>query len=286
MRKLSANQLKLASQASLTARKIYASLPFEYRFGVMLEHFSDAYDGTKDMIARIIYSEFLKAGVPGMVINGQPGEELQEKAVRAGRNAWKLIPKGYGGQYARKLFGMIRKKLQTEDLTEEFVGELMLMLAEGNKLHIDGSDADSLKSAESYVAKFVAYRLIDFLRAQGRRQRREVSMDPGGSGSDDEQPKMEFEDPRSMSWIVNRLDAMGDEAAFIRDLKRVDPRNPDRAVQYVQFKADGYTNQQIADEWWPDVKVNKGSMADWVRKYLPEIKKVFDKYVWRMSEAV
>jgi DNA-directed RNA polymerase specialized sigma24 family protein len=281
MQKLATTQIKLAHKANITARKIYASLPFGYRFGAMMEIFSDSYAGMKDMLARVLYAEFLKAGVPGMVVGGVPGEELRDKAIEMGRNAYRLIPKGYGSQFARKLLGMVRNKLATEDLTQEFLGELMLMVTEG-KLKINGSSAKSLKGAESFTLTFVSRRVIDFLRSRGPRNQ-EVSISPGGS--DEEAPRFEIEDPRSVSNILNRI-TPGEEKRLIADLGKIDRRNPERPLQYVQFKMEGMTNQQIADEWWPHQQVNKGSMSDWVKRHLPDIKAVFSKYVWSMREVV
>lgn len=283
MLKLAASQIRLASRARVTARTIYASLPFEYRFGVMLEIFSDSYAGIKDMMARTIYAEFLKAGVPGMSIDGQPGEELQDKAKKMGHSAWKLIPRGYGAKFARTILGMVRNKLKTEDSAQDFIGELMMMLVDGS-LKISGSAAGNLKGAESYTLTFISRRLIDFLRSQGRSQKHEVPLDPGGS-DDDDKPRYEVEDPSSLSGIIRRL-SPGEERKMLTEIKRIDPRNPDRPAQYIQYKLEHYTNQEIANEWWPHQRVNKGSMADWTKKYVPLIKKVMDKYVWTLSDAV
>lgn len=263
-------QTKLAARAQKLSRRIYASLPFSFRFGALMEILSDSYAQMKDAIGRSFYAEFIKAGVPMPPISGKPAEEYLSKVISTGGDA---LPRGYGGKFGNAVMGMIRSKIPNESDTEDFAQDLWEMLQK-KRLKIDKNKADSLKSAESFALKFVDWRIKDWMRTRKKRQEDlpEQSMTEAETGGQQDVEDMTGNDLRQ---IFNRM-RPGEGRKLVQELRRVDPKFPNRAEQWLVAKMEDWSGVEIAEEWG----TTGGRVTQWTTKYLPKMQRIFEKYFW------
>jgi RNA polymerase sigma factor (sigma-70 family) len=262
-----AAQVKLASRAQKLSRRIYISLPFAYRFGELMDILSDSHARLMDALGRTFYAEFLKAGVEMPAISGKPAEEYLDKVRSRGADA---LPRGYGGRFARMISTWIRSKFLIEADADEFIQDLLVMLLKG-RFKVEQSKAHDLKSAESFALRFVDWRMKDW---EKRRSRRSESA-PEMSLTQDTGGQLEIRDMSGVDLrdLLNRLRPAEGEK-LMQELRRVDPRFPNRAEEWIVSKLEGTTGRELAEEWG----ITEGRVSQWITRFLPKMQDVFARY--------
>jgi hypothetical protein len=273
-----AMQTKVAARASQISRQIYASLPFDFRFGAMLEVFSDAYLNIRQTLGRVLYAEYIKAGVPDMpAIGDMPAD--QHPAKEKGAHAAQLLPRGYGGLHASKIISVARKYIRTEnELIEfllDFTANLPKYIASG-RIKIAPMP---LKKVENYMEQNIAWQAKDYLvHTIGRRKNKNPtfkSVTDVETGGD-----IDFEDPKSTQDILRRI-SPGDQKKMIRDLRNIDRGHPDWPEEFIFSKMEGKTLYEMAEE----LGVDHTTLSGWFSQYRDKIQGVFHKY-WDVDVAV
>jgi hypothetical protein len=269
------SQTKLAARAQKLSRQIFASLPFEVRFGFMLEALVDDWTVIRKNLGRALYAEYIKAGVPDMpLIGSMPASEHPAKEL--GAHAALKLPESYGGRHAGEIIATARKNIPFEEDTKEFLGDFLVMVTKG-KLKID--NLHDLKNAESHTLMLVDWRAKDYVRRKNRRPDtwRGVSLTDTETGKD-----FDFEDPKGIRGVIQRIKP-GDRNKLLGELRSVDPKHPEWPEQAILgHLLEGKSWRDLG----PEFGVKWEAIYAWWQKYEPKIKKVFEKYFWAMSEAV
>lgn len=257
-------QYKIAARAENLSRRVYASLPFEYRVARLLIQLKVA--SIADTYGRALYAEFIKAGVTGMPDVGKmPAEELRERFIQKGNQAASLLPIGYGGRFGRGLMALAQKGLgqfRSEDNALELLQSIMTELYGGTQQAIKGV---SLASAESYIKKRVMWRAADF-RKRIKDQKNVSLTNP------QTQLQIDLMDERSLQKFVQLLGPTGEKTLF-NAMRYVDPKHPDRAWNWIEAQLQGKSGRDIAEEWG----VAPSMVTQWVARYQEAIKDAFQR---------
>lgn len=267
------SQTKLAARAQRLSRQIFASLPFSYRFGVMMEVFSDTYAHIKDALGQTLYAVFYQAGVEGL----PPIDEKKLKKLREhGPKAADILPKGIGGELARYVAGMARDMIDNEQDTMDFLQEFLEMVLKG-KLKIDAEKAGGVRGAESYTKDFAKRRLIDRYRALKRERKRmpTQTMTERETGG-----QINIEDPHSLKAVIRRIDPRH-RRKFQQELRKVDRKHPTWPEEIMLARMDGYGWREIG----PKLGVPWGTISEWFHKNRDKIRDIFDRHI-EIAEAV
>jgi hypothetical protein len=259
-------QAKLASRAATLSRKIYASLPFEYRVARLLVQLKIA--SIEETYGRVFYAEFIKAGVTGMPNVGKmPVEELKDKLIRKGNQAAALLPIGYGGKFGREMWTIAKKGLGSfgsDDNVMDVMQNVVTELYAGSQKEIK---AVPLATAESFVKKRVLWRAQDAQRQmKGRRDRSQSLTDT------ETQMQIDLMDENALKKFVQLLGPRG-ERTLLQELRGVDPKHPERAWEWIEAQLEGKSGREIADDWG----VVPSMVTQWVTRYQGAIQDAFRK---------
>jgi len=265
-------QAKLATRALDLKRRIYASLPFRYRIAKLLFHLKIADDFIKRNLGTALYTEFIRAGVEGLpdVRGVGPALNLREKVLKLKNRAANLpVLKGYGASFGGQLWMVASKYLNTRD-SEAIADVLQNVVAEVYSRNEHGKDSKlksvSLSSAESYIKWLVGKRAQDWLK-KPEHSRQFSLTDPETGGMPD------IIDSRSLKGILNMIDR-GDLPSFKREIDDIDPGS-DRPWAYIEAIREGLSPSDIAREWG----VNRSVPSTLLKRWLPELKRIFEKYL-------
>lgn len=268
------SQTKLATRAQALSRQIFASLPFEVRFGFLMEALVDSWTKLRQTLGRSLYAEYIKAGVPDMPpIGDMPASEHPAKEL--GAHAALKLPESYGGKHGGDVIAVARKIIPLEADVMEFLGDFLLMVTKGQLK----TDEHNLKSAESHTRQLVAWRAKDFLKRKRRRPdtSKGVSLTDVETGGD-----IDIEDPSSLRGVLQRIKP-GDRDRLLKELRGVDSKHPEWPEQFIMSHIlEGKTWREME----PEFGVPFNALYDWWQKYEPKIQRIFEKYFWAMSEAV
>lgn len=278
-------QLKIASRANALKRRIYSSLPVEYRVArFLLKHrILTAVD--KNSFGVAFYAEFIKAGVTGMPdVDGIPAEELKGKLKKAGPKAAIVLRRmdpSYGRDFNQDIWRTANKYTSMYGLPQD-LAEDVLQTAVINLIRGEGKSKIStfaVHQAESYVKNQIAWRFKDL--------RKKMNQDPSFSmtkDDDDVEKQIDVIDPQALN---NFLRILGPRAQkdFARKLRSLDPRNPDRPWSWIEAQLEGLRDSELAAEWG----VTPGLVSQWRKKFEPKIRKALGDIineVQREYEAV
>lgn len=278
-------QTKIAARASELSRRIYASLPFEYRVARLLIKLRVA-SALAPGYGKIFYAEFIAAGVTGMPdvklrrkVEGVgdsgdrvPAEALQpifaEARMSARQNPRKfdwavsVLPDGYGGLFGSQMWGLAKKFVGSDEGAMDVLQNVSAELLGGTSLKIKSY---ALSSAESWVKKMVAWRSGDYRdKSQGQDETSLV---------DEEGFNVDLVDKGTLRNIMQELKGNG---TFQRTLREeVDPRNPDRAWDWILAESGGYSGLELAEKWG----VSPSAVSQWVSRYKSDIREVIEEFV-------
>lgn len=250
-------QTKLASRAANLSRKIYASLPFEFRVARLLIKL-----GLSDEIyGRMFYAEFIKAGVQDMPPVGKiPAEEMRDVLLAAGPRAAARLPMNYGREFGSKLWTLAHKYLKSYG-DEENIREVL----QESIAYLLGSSKRALKAlpreqAESYIKRIVIGRAVDKVRAERR----------GGPHVRNDELLTRLTDPNALRQYTQMLGPTG-RKLFQQKLQRVDPKHPDWPWEWLMSEVEGRTQRELAEEWG----VVPATVNQWLKRNEGKIRKVF-----------
>jgi len=267
------SQTKLAARAQTLSRQIFASLPFEVRFGFLIEALVEAWTQFRQTLGRALYAEYIKAGVPDMPpIGDTPAEEHPAKEL--GAKAMGKLPASYGGEHASKIITLVRRNIPIEEDAKEFLQDFMVKLLQGKLGDALQKESHNLKSVQSFVVKLVDWRSKDYQKK--KRREKSISLTEGETGG-----TVDIEDPGSLRGVLQRI-RPGDRDKLVRDLKSIDPKHPDWPEQFIMGKLEGKTLREMA----PELGKDYSTIGGWWNKYEPKIQAIFEKYFWSMAEAV
>jgi DNA-directed RNA polymerase specialized sigma24 family protein len=255
-------QSKIASRANALSRTVYASLPFHFRvarflFQIRLASYAESY-------GRALYAEFIKAGVTDMPPIGKlPAEELRPQLIQRGNRAAGLLPLGYGKQFGKTLWSIVRKSLgplyRSDDNTAEVLQKVMVELYGGSQQAIKGVP---LPSAESYIKKRVAWRAQDF--------KRNLARSPQSIEDPNIMQQVELMNEGALRKFVYLLGPRG-RKELSKALSQVDRSNPEKALDWVNAQMEGKSGKEIAEEWG----VSQPAVTQWVNRHLRSIQNAF-----------
>lgn len=258
-------QAKLASRASTLTRKIYASLPFAYRVARLLVQLKVA--SIEETYGRVLYAEFIKAGVTGMPDIGKlPAEELREKLVRKGNQAAALLPIGYGGKFGREMWTIARKGLGSfgsDDNIMDVMQNVVTEIYAGSQRELK---AVPLATAQSFIKKRVLWRAQDAQRKLKGRSETQSLTDV------ETQMQIDLMDENALKKFVQLLGPRG-ERTLLQELRGVDTRHPERAWDWIEAQLEGKSGREIAEEWG----VVPSMVTQWVARYQPAIQEAFHR---------
>ena len=266
-------QQKLASRASDLSRRIYASLPWGLR---VANFFMVLASSTQDTFGRVVYAEFIKAGVDGMPdIAGEPAASWRDRLLKLHTRAGDKVPRGYGLDFARKVWGIALKKSRDPSLVEDMMDRALEKILAGKVIIREGA---SLHEAEGFVITMVKNDLLDQFRAQKRGPQL-------GLGEKDEEG-----DYSGDVLDQEAFDALGDMLTpsvmqeILRDVAGVHPSAP----AYIKLRMEGYDKNEIArGGMLPHMKgpASPQAITNWEIKWLPKVKTVIEKHLGRSREA-
>lgn len=249
----------LVVRASTLSRRIFASLPWGFRVASLFQKLATH---SSDVLGRVAYAEFLKAGVVGLPdVDGRPALELQEKLK--GTRAADRLPVGYGSAFGAQVWRTALYHLRNPEIVEEAVSMTMSKLIMGRAKIQEGV---SLRTAENFIMKVVINDAKSILRSRARHETQ--------LPTDDEGEELDVDDPRAFQQLEKMLPS-SEIQHIMRDLRKVHERAPD----WVEAQLDGMTAMELAESWG----VSSAYVVKWRERYLPAVKKVIYKH---LQEAV
>lgn len=256
----------LVAKAKELGRRLYASLPWGYRVAGLMLHLAS---GVTDILGRVAYAAFIKAGVEGMpAVRGEAPNAVQHS------NPDKL-PSGYGKRFGEKVYAILLKKLRDPELVEEVMSQILIRISSG-KVAENLRPGTTLSGAENYVLQLVSRVMQDYFRSEHGREdrgtrRQKIYLDHPVTGNPEfEKEKIDLADPTSFKDLDTML-PKHEIPKLMRDLKRVHERAPG----WLEARLDGLTGSDIGEEWG----VGKTAVAEWEKRYVPAIKKVLSEYI-------
>jgi DNA-directed RNA polymerase specialized sigma24 family protein len=235
------------------SRRIYASLPWGYRFAQLLSVLAA---DSLDVFGRVVYAEMVKSVVRGMpdTALGKPAFDLIQDVARKGADA---MPPGYGRPFASKVYKILLSKFSDPEIAKEAMSQVLLQVARG-KVHIHGG-AD-LADAEALIITIATNAARDLLRARSRRREDSLVRE-----RDDEEKAVDPEDPEAFRRLDHLIPA-SELKHVLRELRQVHPRAPD----WLEAKLQGDSGNEIAAEWG----VTPSYVSKWQRLHLPAIQRL------------
>jgi hypothetical protein len=218
----------LIKTAEDTRRKLWASLPFDFRYAEVLYRLGSS--AAADAFGTGIYQLFIQQGVQGMPdIGGKPADSYE------GRR----LPGSYGRAFGKKVFAILMSKHRNSAVVEDIMSAVLVYFMEKPD-RISGKF--KLKSAESFVIQKADWDGLSMIRRKNKRV--EVQDSPSrddegeyGPGYIDVAPsqdKKRYTLEEAVTYILSRHDVKN-------ALERVHPS----AEQYVRLSLDGYSDKQI-----------------------------------------
>lgn len=260
-------QIKLAQEASVLQRRIYASLPWGFR---VARFFLRLASDTIDVFGRVVAAEFIKRGVEGMPeINGQPAEAFREKLVKAGSKAGDKLPRNYGRQFAQSAWNMNMSKIRNPEVIEDAMVTVVEKLLKNPHLIREGV---LLREAQAFVLKMVRNETIDILRMKGRRREDSLTIEDEG-----EEINLDPQDPSALKEIEEML-----PPSTLREIARDLDRINESAGTYVNLIFQDYSDREIAEgAMLPhmDGPVSPQALFNWKKRWMPKIEEVIRKHV-------
>jgi len=159
-------QQKLATEASKLSRRIYASLPFGYRFAQLCLKLSI---DSQTAFGEFVYSEFVKAEVKDL-------PDARDFVRRFGGRA----------------YGTLLRLVKSPQVVDEILSRFMLRMAEG-KVRI--KKRVPVKAAMSYVMRALTWIAKDII--QQRYRQKEVPLTIGPEGKE-----LEIEPRQQNLWVI------------------------------------------------------------------------------------
>lgn len=269
-------QTKLAARAADLKRRIYAALPFGYRVAQLLIRLKLADDIIKRNLGRAFYAEFIRAGVTEMPdVKGQPALDLKDKIEKLKDRGANILPMGYGGAFGSRMWSVASKYLHSSDpaaIADVLQNVVVEVYAKKGK----GSDLKevSLPSAESYIKWLVGKRAQDWLKRPEHKRQFSLT-DPETGGMPD------LVDTKSLQGFIKML-SPGDANKFKREVDQIDNKNPDRPWSFIEGVLQGRSNAEIARDWG----VDRAQVTHLLDKWLPELQRIFRKYVEEQDYAL
>lgn len=258
-------QAKIAARAAELSRRIYASLPFEYRVARLLIQLNIAAT-TEEDYGRVFYAEFIKAGVQGMPpIGKMPAEEIRDKLIRAKSRAANLLPEGYGGAFGRSLWSMTKRAVGSDSVVKDIMQELTLsFFSKGTKGLESSFDRDQ---AESFVKWRLSKKIQDYKKSFRRKRQPERSLtDPVT------QLQIDLMDRSALQKFVQLLGhGSRGERQLLQALRDVDKAHPNRAWSWIEGQLAGRTNRELAEEWG----VVPSMVTQWIQAHKSAIQEAF-----------
>lgn len=200
----------LTARADALSRRIYASLPWGFRFANLFLKLSL---DSAETIGRLIHRLFREAGVRDL-----PEDE-----------------RSYGKLFGNQLMRMMMSKFKNPELVEEAMSKLMeKILTHKVQVH-HGAD---LRSAQALITTSLMRDTLSIMRS--RRRKREV-----GIPTDEHGRPMDLSDPSGWEELEEYLPRSKWEA-IKREIKN---QLGDKALSWVVAQMDGLTDRQIAEQW-------------------------------------
>lgn len=217
---------KLVLAAAEARRKIWASLPFGTRLAEFMVHLASS---TTDAFGKIMYAEFLSAGVTGMPdINGKPASEFD----MARKPLANRLPNGYGRDFGKKVFLILMGKLHNPEKVEELMQEIATSFLE--QKHI--KPGETLAYAQNYVLRAVQNRALNLMRFK-----HEISDITGQPDDEDEHSVYDV----TPSYDEATIEKLFNERMLPKVRSKLHAIHPD-AERYVRLSlVDGYKDREI-----------------------------------------
>jgi DNA-directed RNA polymerase specialized sigma24 family protein len=207
-----------------------------------------------DTVGRVIYQEFIRAGIVDMPpINGEtPSRDI------------KKVPPGYGKRFGDRLYAMLLSKSRHPDTVEDTLSIVMQHITEG-KMHL--REGSTIREAENYITQVALNTIKTIWRRE--KTRFEDSFQPTDTDVEGD-PQINFADPNSFRHL-DKLIPKSELTRLMADLADVHERAPG----WLEAKLEGLKSIEIAQEWG----VGKSGVSEWERKYVPSIKRVLVQYI-------
>jgi len=263
------SQQRLASRASDLSRRIYASLPWGLR---VANFFRVLASSTQDTFGRVVYAEFIKAGVEGMPdIAGEPAASWRDRLLKLHTRAGDKVPRGYGLDFAKKVWGITLQKSRDPSLVEDMMIRALEKILAGKVTLREGA---SLHEAEGFVITMIKNDILDQFRAQKRAPQL-------GIGEKDEEGNYSGDvlDPDTLQAIGDTL-SPSDMNEILRDAAKIHPSAP----AYIKLRMEGYDITAIArGGLLPHMEGPSAvqNITNWELRWLPKIKAVFEAQLGR-----
>ena len=261
-------QAKLASRASDLKRQIYASLPFRYRVAQLLFRLKIADDFLKRNFGRAIYAEFIRAGVTDMPnVGGEPALNIREIILKLKERGANILPSGFGNMFGNEMWMVASKYVDNPEAIADVLQSVMVEVYNRNKRGTDNKlQAVSSSSAESYIKWLVSKRAQDW--------RRKFDKSKPFSLPYPDRAVPDLLDVKALKGFLHML-SPGDANKFKQDVDRIDSRNPDRPWSFIEGVLEGRSNTEIAKDWG----VDKARLSQLLKRWQPELQRIFRKYV-------
>lgn len=200
----------LIARADELNRRIYASLPWGFRFANLFVKLSL---DSAETIGRLIHRLFREADVQDL-----PEDE-----------------RNYGKLFGNQLMRMMMSKFKNPELVEEAMSKLTEKILAGKVPVHHGAD---LRSAQALITTSLVRDTLSIMRS--RRRKHEVAIP-----TDEHGRPMDLSDPSGWEELEDYLPRSKWEA-----IKReIRGQLGDKALSWVVAQMDGLTDRQIAEQW-------------------------------------
>jgi hypothetical protein len=240
-----------------------ANLFFQLRVG------SDA-----NLFGRMIYGLFHVWGVTGLPPLQNPPKNLTQISK---------VPRGYGFDFGRQVYGMLMSKVKDKDKVEEILSEFLTVriMDKQHKL-ADRFKGKALDEAQKIVATALKNFLVDTRRHDKSRDKEDLNLVNEETG--------EILDTPDGADSLDEILPPGELNQVVREVQRLlAPKNPDIARDiplYFDFLMDGTPDSKIiGNKMLPFLQDRPMSPQAWSKGYKDVIKNVLDKHLSRQASA-
>jgi len=259
-------QAKLASDAVVLRRQIYASLPFTVRLSHLWLKlaYSDA-----ELLGSLAYATFLGWGIQGMPdIKNMPALEFAKaQGIKGPRNINKL-PKGTGADFGRKAIGVALQKLPRElkgaGAMDDIVGTVAEKLIKGTYSKSGAPIGGNLGQAQAFIIMMLKNEARDFVRYWVRHRTAPMQ--------DEEGKTLDFSSPDEFLEVARELTPSEIKRMFA-EISQIG--RDTRGAEFIKMRLEGYSQTEIAKE----LGVSVPAVSQWLKRNKSQIRDIIQNYL-------
>jgi DNA-directed RNA polymerase specialized sigma24 family protein len=262
---------RLASQARLLQRQIYASLPFSHKVAVFYLRYASDYA----LFGRVMYAEFIRAGV-----HGPSFESLPDIEIRQTRTDYRKIPVEVGAKFGKIVYQRLYKLIHAdhevrEEAAQEIMTNFMVRVMDPGDTKAKCRPGIEDKQAFAWTHTIMGRNAWLWNRDHGR-ARGDDAMDMANPiptrETDHGRQEIEFADPSVMQSLIKDM-PRSEWSKLEQELMEVVDKPREREL--LMLKLDGWTNAEVAAE----LGISAPFVGQTLKKYQQDITRTIQRYL-------